>query len=109
MSQISEVESILNKLNTLESDIEKISILTEELRKKLSLFVDKEIDNMRLELLEKARKEADNIINKARNEAEGESNKILLDAERNIAIIENNVTKSFNTAVEIALKRILKG
>lgn len=109
MAQTSEVESILNKLTKLEEEIERINSSIEEIRKRLAQFVDKEIEELRTKLIDKAKREAETIINKAKREAEEESNRILIEADRNIAVIKDNVSKRFDEAVEIALKRIIEG
>lgn len=109
MAQVSDVESILNKLTKLEEEIENINSSIEEIRKKLVLFADDQIEEVREKLIDIAKTEAEKIINKAKREAEGESNRISVEADRNLAMIEGNVKKAFNDAVEMALKRIIEG
>ncbi len=109
MAQMSDVESILNKLTKLEEEIENINSSIEEIRKKLILFADKQIEELREKLTDIAKAEAERIINKAKREAEGESNRISVEADRNLVMIEGNVKKAFNNAVEMALKKIIEG
>lgn len=107
MAQASDVESILNKLNKLEEEIERLNSSIEDIRKRLVLLAEEEKEELREKLVNIAKEEAEKIISKARKEAEGEANRITVEAERNLAIIQNNVKKAFDDAVELALKKII--
>lgn len=107
MAQASDVESILNKLNKLEEEIERLNSSIEDIRKRLLLLAEEEKEALKEKIVSIAKGEADKIVNKARREAEAEANKITVEAERNLAIIQNNVKKAFDDAVELALKKII--
>ncbi|RMF31939.1 MAG: hypothetical protein D6752_01100 [Candidatus Nitrosothermus koennekii] len=107
MAQVSDVESILNKLNKLEEEIERLNSSIEDIRKRLLLLAEEEKEELKEKIVSIAKGEADKIVNKARREAEAEANKITVEAERNLAIIQNNVKKAFDDAVELALKKII--
>lgn len=109
MSQVVDVEVILNKLTKLEEEIDKITNVAEDMRKRLLTFVEEEIESLREEVINTAKREAEEIISKAKKEAEEEARKIMLEAENNVTKITNNISRSFNEAVELALKRILTG
>jgi vacuolar-type H+-ATPase subunit H len=107
MAQVSDVVSILNKLIKLEEEIDKITASVEDVKKRLLLLADDEINILREKVNSIAKAEAEKIIEKAKREAEAETNKINIEAERKIVLIESNIKKEFEKAVDLTIKRLL--
>ncbi len=107
MVQVSDVESILDKLTKLEEEIDRITLSVEEVKKRLSLLSEEEFSILKEKVNNIAKIEAEKIIEKAKREAEAESNAINIEGERKIVIIESNIKKEFENAIALAIKRIV--
>src|SRR6476469_8383199 len=103
---MSSVESIVNALSELESEIESLTSKMDEKKKNLMVHSEQEISNIRERVIEIAKEEAGKILNVSKDEAEKESAKILEDADQNLTKVRTNIESSFNKYDEIVLKSV---
>jgi len=106
---MSSVESIVNALSELESEIESLTSKMDEKKKNLMVHSEQEISNIRERVIEIAKEEAGKILNVSKDEAEKESAKILQDAEQNLIKVKSNIKSSFDRCVDIVLKSVFTG
>lgn len=106
---MSSVESIVNALSELESEIESLTSKMDEKKKNLMVHSEQEISNIRERVIEIAKEEAGKILNVSKDEAEKESAKILEDAEQNLIKVKSNIESSFDMCVDIVLKSVFTG
>ena len=106
---MSSVESIVNALSELESEIESLTSKMDEKKKNLMVHSEQEISNIRERVIEIAKEEAGKILNVSKDEAEKESAKILEEADQNLTKVRTNIEASFNRCVEIVLKSVFAG
>ena len=106
---MSSVESIVNALSELESEIESLTSKMDEKKKNLMVHSEQEISNIRERVIEIAKEEAGKILNVSKDEAEKESAKILEEADQNLTKVRTNIESSFNKCVEIVLKSVFAG
>ena len=74
---MSSVEKIITSLSELEKDIESLSIKVQDMKKRIFIYSDKEISQLREKIIEIAKTESEKIISTAKQEAEEKSQKIL--------------------------------
>ena len=106
---MSSVESIVNALSELESEIESLTSKMDEKKKNLMVHSEQEISNIRERVIEIAKEQAGKILNVSKDEAEKESAKILEDAEQNLIKVKSNIESSFDRCVDIVLKSVFTG
>lgn len=106
---MSSVESIVNALSELESDIDNLSSKVDEMKKNLMVHSEQEISNIREKVIGIAKEQAGKITNNSKDEAEKESAKILEDTEQNLTKVRTNIESSFNKCVDIVLKSVFTG
>ena len=109
MKQVASVESIINALSELEDDLDNISIKTDEMKRRLINSSHEQIERLKENVINLANEEAKKIIDMARQDAEKESASIIKDSENELAKIKKNIESSYERAVEVAVKIILRG
>ena len=101
------VESIVNTLSEIESDIDRLYIGVQAMKKQLISSADDQISFLREKLIDIAKKEAEKIVSSAKEEAQAESNKILDDGEKHLNRIKKNIDSSLNNCIELVLHALL--
>lgn len=104
---MSSVEKIVNVLSELEGDIETLSIKVEDMKKRIFTNSDKEISQLREEIIEIAKTESEKIISAAKQEAEEKSQRILAESETNLTKLRENTKLSFDKSVKLVVDSIL--
>ncbi|MDQ4074015.1 MAG: hypothetical protein M3162_06890 [Thermoproteota archaeon] len=103
----STVEGILGTLHDLEQKSERLNSSVEEMRKRLSSISQSEIDSLKNEVIDKANKDAQIIIEKSRQEAEEESVRISKESDNDLSNMSKKIDSSFDMAVEMVVQRII--
>jgi vacuolar-type H+-ATPase subunit H len=101
------VDSIVNTLSEIESDIDRLYTGVQGMKKQLISSADEQISFLREKLIDIAKKEAEKIVSSAKEEAQAESNKILDDGEKHLNKIKRNIDSSLNNCVELVLHALL--
>jgi len=101
------VESIVNTLSEIESEIDRLYSSVEAMKKQLIVSADEQISFLREKLIDIAKKEAEKIVSSAKEEAQEESGKILKDGEKHLDKIRENIDSSLNNCVELVLQSLL--
>ena len=103
----SEVESIVSALGELEKEIDAMSSRVDEMKKRLMVRSNEQVEKLKQDLITVANEEARKIIDSARQEAEAESNVISAEAEKNLLAIRKNIDSSFSKAVDNIVQTVL--
>jgi vacuolar-type H+-ATPase subunit H len=103
----SSIESIVASLSSLETDIDKMYVRAEEMKKKIIAGSNEQIEQLRQQITSIATEEAKQIVEKARLEAEAESAEITKQAERGLNEIKKNIDSSFERAVSSIVKTVI--
>ena len=106
MSQ--KVDGIINSLSELESEIDAVNLSLAEMKKSLNSIANKEIDSLLEQTRKMATSEAESMISESKSKAESESQKITQDGESKVAEIQQKIDSTFDSAVDIAVTKILK-
>jgi V/A-type H+/Na+-transporting ATPase subunit G/H len=101
------VESIVNTLSEIESEIDRLYSSVEAMKKQLIVSADEQISFLREKLIDIAKKEAEKIVSSAKEEAQEESGKILKDCEKHLDKIRENIDSSLNNCIELVLQSLL--
>jgi len=108
MSQTTNVDGIINSLSELESQIDSVNLSLADMKKSLNSIAQREIDSLLEQTRKMATSEAESIISDSKSKADSESQKIIKNGESKIAEIQQNIDSNFNSAVDSAVKTILK-
>ena len=108
MSQTTNVDGIINSLSELESQIDSVNLSLADMKKSLNSIAQREIDSLLEQTRKMATSEAESIISDSKSTADSESQKIIKNGESKIAEIQQNIDSNFNSAVDNAVKTILK-
>ena len=103
----SEVESIVSALGELEKEIDAMSVHVDEMKKRLMVRSNEQIEKLKQELITVANEEARKVVDAAREEAEAESKVIAAEAERSLLAIKKNIDASFGKAVDSIVQTVL--
>ncbi len=103
----SAVETIVNALSELESDIDGMYGRVEEMRRRIIAHSDEEIENLKQQIITLANEEAKQIVDNTRAEAEAESEEIGEIGRANLANIRKNIKASFDATVDSIVQAVL--
>ena len=103
----SAVETIVAALTELESDIDRLYVRVEEMKKRIMAHSNEEVEKLKQQVIAMANDEAKKIVDSARAEAESESEKIAELGRANVANLKKNINASFDAAVDSIVRTIL--
>jgi len=103
----SSVEHIIAALSELESDVDNLNSRVEEMKKRIMVYSNEEIDRLKQQIISIANDEAKKIIYSAKTEAEAESSVILEESDKTLGNIKKNIDDSYNKAVKGIIQIIL--
>ena len=104
----SKVTGIIKSLNALEDDLDSLNGKVADMKKKLSVKAQTEIDVLLEKTREIATKEAEVIINASKEKATAESAKITQEGEAKLSELQSNVDANFDEAVKHVVSTVLK-
>jgi vacuolar-type H+-ATPase subunit H len=105
----SAVETIVSALSELENDIDRLYGRVEEMKKRLVVHSNEEVDKLKQQVITLANEEAKQIVNSTKAEAEAESENIGEMGRANLANIRKNIKASFDSAVDSIVQSVLGG
>jgi V/A-type H+-transporting ATPase subunit G/H len=105
---VSKVEGIIKTLSELEENIDSLNEKVADMKKKLHVRAENEVENLREKVVEMATKESESMISKTRDGANQDAKKILNDGEKSLAEIKTKISEKFDEAVEYTISSILK-
>ena len=103
----SAVETIVSALSELENDIDGMYGRVEEMRKRIIVHSDEEIENLKQQIITLANEEAKQIVDSTKAEAEAESEEIGEIGRANLANIRKNIKASFDATVDSIVQAVL--
>ena len=104
----SKVTGIIQSLSGLEDDLDSLNSKVGDMKKRLSLKAQTEIDNLLEKTREMATKEAETIINPSKEKTNTESAKIAQDGEAKLSEINSKIDAGFDEAVRQVVSTVLK-
>jgi hypothetical protein len=105
---MSSVEVIINALAELEKDIDNLNLKNEEMKKRMMIYSNEQIENLKQQTISIANEEAKKIVDIAKKEAEDESALIAKDADKRLLDIKKNIDSSLDRAVDNIVNMVLK-
>ncbi|HYZ49630.1 MAG TPA: hypothetical protein VE593_01985 [Nitrososphaeraceae archaeon] len=105
---MSSVEVIINALAELEKDIDNINLKIEEMKKRILIYSNEQIEHLRQETISIANEEAKRIIDIAKKEAEDESSLITKEADNRLSDIKKNIDSTLDRAVDEIVNMVLR-
>jgi TolA-binding protein len=105
---MSSVEVIINALAELEKDIDNLNLKIEEMKKRMMIYSNEQIENLKQQTISIANEEAKKIVDIAKKEAEDESALIAKDADKRLLDIKKNIDSSLDRAVDNIVNMVLK-
>jgi vacuolar-type H+-ATPase subunit H len=105
----SAVETIVSALSDLENDIDRLYGHVEEMKKRLIVESNEEVDKLKQQVITLANEEAKQIVDSAKAGAEAESENIGEMGRANLANIRKNIKASFDSAVDSIVQAVLGG
>jgi TolA-binding protein len=105
---MSSVEVIINALAELEKDIDNLNLKIEEMKKRMMIYSNEQIENLKQQTISIANEEAKKIVDIAKKEAEDESALIANDADKRLLDIKKNIDSSLDRAVDNIVNMVLK-
>jgi len=105
---MSSVEVIINALAELEKDIDNLNLKIEEMKKRMMIYSNEQIENLKQQTISIANEEAKKIVDIAKKEAEDESALIAKDADKRLLDIKENIDSSLDRAVDNIVNMVLK-
>ena len=105
---MSSVEVIINALAELEKDIDNLSLKIEEMRKRMIIYSNEQIENLKRQTISIANEEAKKIVDIAKKEAEDESSVIAKEADNRLSDIKKNIDSALDRAVDSIVNMVLK-
>ena len=105
---MSSVEVIINALAELEKDMDNLNLKIEEMKKRMMLYSNEQIENLKQQTISIANEEAKKIVDIAKKEAEDESALIAKDADKRLSDIKKNIDSSLDRAVDNIVNMVLK-
>jgi vacuolar-type H+-ATPase subunit H len=103
----SAVETIVSALSELENDIDGMYGRVEEMRRRIIVHSDEEIENLKQQIITLANEEAKQIVDSTKAEAEAESEEIGEIGRANLANIRKNIKASFDATVDNIVQAVL--
>jgi hypothetical protein len=105
---MSSVEVIINALAELEKDIDNLNLKIEEMKKRMIIYSNEQIENLKQQTISIANEEAKKIIDIAKKEAENESSLIANEADKRLSDIKKNIDSALDRAVDNIVNIVLK-
>ncbi|MGI0064181.1 MAG: hypothetical protein ACREAL_04850 [Nitrosopumilaceae archaeon] len=102
------VDKIIKALSGLESNIDSLNENLADMKKQLNQKAQKEIDQLREQVIQMATKEAETIIFDTREKAKSESQRILTAGDMHLKDVQNKIDTKFNEAVDHVMSTVLK-
>jgi hypothetical protein len=104
---MSSVEVIINALAELEKDIDNLNSKIEEMKKRILIYSNEQIENLKQQTISIANEEAKRIVDIAKKEAEDESSLITKEADNRLADIKKNIDSTLDRAVDEIVNMVL--
>src|ERR671931_1461340 len=104
---MSSVEIIINALAELEKDIDNLNLRVEEMKRRIIIYSNEQIENLKHQIISIANEEAKKIVDIAKKEAEDESSLIAKEADNKLSDIKKNIDSSLDLAVDNIVNMVL--
>jgi hypothetical protein len=105
---MSSVEVIINALAELEKDIDNFNLKIEEMKKRMMIYSNEHIENLKQQTISIANEESKKIVDIAKKEAEDESALIAKEADKRLSDIKKNIDSALDRAVDNIVNMVLK-
>ena len=105
---MSSVEVIINALAELEKDIDNLNSKIEEMKKRMLIYSNEQIENLKQQTISIANEEAKRIVDIAKKEAEDESSLITRESDNRLSDIKKNIDSTLDRAVDEIVNMILR-
>ena len=105
---MSSVEVIINALAELEKDIDNFNLKIEEMKKRMMIYSNEQIENLKQQTISIANEESKKIVDIAKKEAEDESALIAKEADKRLSDIKKNIDSALDRAVDNIVNMVLK-
>ena len=105
---MSSVEVIINALAELEKDIDNLNSKIEEMKKRILIYSNEQIENLKQQTISVANEEAKRIVDIAKKEAEDESSLITKDSDNRLSDIKKNIDSTLDRAVDEIVNMVLR-
>ena len=105
---MSSVEVIINALAELEKDIDNLNSKIEEMKKRMLIYSNEQIENLKQQTISIANEEAKRIVDIAKKEAEDESSLITKEADNRLSDIKKNIDSTLDRAVDEIVNMVLR-
>jgi hypothetical protein len=105
---MSSVEVIINALAELEKDIDNLNLKIEEMKKRMMIYSNEQIENLKQQIISIANEESKKIVDIAKKEAEDESALIAKEADKRLSDIKKNIDSALDRAVDNIVNMVLK-
>lgn len=105
---MSSVEVIINALAELEKDIDNLNLKIEEMRKRIIIYSNEQIENLKQQIISIANEEAKKIVDIAKKEATDESSLIAKETDNRLSDIKKNIDSSLDRAVDSIVDMVMR-
>src|ERR1051325_3730483 len=105
---MSSVEVIINALAELEKDIDNLNSKIEEMKKRILIYSNEQIENLKQQTISVANEEAKRIVDIAKKEAEDESSLITRESDNRLSDIKKNIDSTLDRAVNEIVNMVLR-
>jgi hypothetical protein len=105
---MSSVEVIINALAELEKDIDNLNSKIEEMKKRILIYSNEQIENLKQQTISVANEEAKRIVDIAKKEAEDESSLITRESDNRLSDIKKNIDSTLDRAVDEIVNMVLR-
>ncbi len=105
---MSSVEVIINALAELEKDIDNLNLKIEEMRKRIIIYSNEQIENLKQQIISIANEEAKKIVDIAKKEATDESSLVAKEADNRLSDIKKNIDSSLDRAVDSIVDMVMR-
>src|SRR5919197_3326832 len=105
---MSSVEIIINALAELEKDIDNLNLRVEEMKRRIIIYSNEQIENLKHQIISIANEEAKKIVDIAKKEAEDESSLIAKEADNKLSDIKKNIDSSLDLAGDNIVNMVLR-
>src|SRR5918911_2926234 len=106
--KMSSVEVIINALAELEKDIDNLNSKIEEMKKRILIYSNEQIENLKQQTISVANEEAKRIVDIAKKEAEDESSLITRESDNRLSDIKKNIDSTLDRAVDEIVNMVLR-
>jgi acyl-CoA reductase-like NAD-dependent aldehyde dehydrogenase len=105
---MSSVEVIINALAELEKDIDNLNSKIEEMKKRILIYSNEQIENLKQQTISVANEEAKRIVDIAKKEADDESSLITRESDNRLSDIKKNIDSTLDRAVDEIVNMVLR-